>query len=60
MSRKNNSPEQKAAWKANQRIGSRFIKVIRSDSYSPKPKELSRRDRWRIEVAERKRKFKAA
>jgi hypothetical protein len=33
MSNKNNSPAQKAAWKANQKIGSRFIKVISAPDY---------------------------
>ena len=54
MSNKNNSPEQKKAWKANQRIGSRFIKATPSTRYNPRKKAPSCRDRHRMEVAERK------
>jgi hypothetical protein len=53
MSKKNNSPEQQAAWKANRNIGSRFIKTTPAHLYSPEPKEPSRRDRHRAEVASR-------
>lgn len=34
MPNKNNSPEQKRAWKANQNLGSRFTRVIRADKYA--------------------------
>lgn len=54
MSKKNNSPEQKAQWKANQKLGSRFIKVTPAHLYNPQPKAPSRRDLHRMEVAERK------
>jgi len=53
-SKKNNSPEQKKAWKENQKMGSKLTKVITADQYSPDPKPPSKRDRWRQEVAERK------
>ncbi len=45
---KNNSPEQKAAWLANRRIGSRFMKIIQAYNYHPEPKSPSRKDRHRI------------
>lgn len=51
MSNKNNSPEQKAAWKAirgTSKLPSRFTKRIHTQ-----PKAPSKRDRWRSEVAAR-------
>ncbi len=51
MSNKNNSPKQKAAWKANQKLGSRFIKVTPSHAYNPPRKSPSRRDRHWMSVA---------
>ena len=52
MSNKNNTPAQKAAWKANQTLGSRFTKFIAPDDYRPEPKEPSKRDIHRARVAE--------
>lgn len=51
MSIKNNSRAQKAAWKANQTIGSRRMKFYDPQAYHPKPKEPSRRDLHRAAVA---------
>ena len=53
MSNKNNSPEQKAAWEANQNLGSRFGKITPAYAYNPPPKSPSRRDKHRMEVAAR-------
>jgi hypothetical protein len=52
MSNKNNSPEQKAAWKAlrgTDKLPSRFSKRI----HTRQGKSPSRRDVWRAEVAAR-------
>jgi len=57
MSNKNNSPEQKAAWKANQKIGSRFVESTPSYAYRPQPKSPSIRDRHRMQVATERRAF---
>lgn len=46
-------PEEKAAWKLKQ--GSRFVRVIPARAYSPEPKPPSKRDKHRMEVADRKR-----
>ena len=46
-------PEQKAAWKANQNLGSRFGNITPADAYNPQPKSPSRRDKHRMEVAAR-------
>lgn len=56
MSKKNNPPDQKAQWKANQKLGSRFVKVTPAPLYNPPKKAPSRRDLHRIAVAEAKRK----
>ena len=51
MSNKNDSPEQKAAWKTNQKLGSRFVKVTPANRYNPESKLPSRRDRHRMDIA---------
>jgi hypothetical protein len=56
MSNKNNSPEQKAAWKAYQKLGSSRMKFIAPGDYHPEPKAPSRRDlhrEWQV-IARRK------
>jgi hypothetical protein len=56
MSNKNNSAEQKKAWKENRKLGSKFITVTPADKYNPEPKPPSKRDNHRQEVMERKQK----
>jgi hypothetical protein len=53
MSNQNNTPEQKAQWKENQKLNrasSRFIKVTPSNEYKPVFKSPSKRDLHRMDT----------
>lgn len=54
MSNKNNTPEQKSAWKTNQKLGSSLTRFIPSRLYNPQTKEPSKRDRRRVLSKERR------
>ena len=47
------TPEEKAQWQANKKLGSRFMTSTPSHAYRPQAKAPSRRDRHRAQVAER-------
>ena len=48
------TPEEKAAWKRNQNLGSRFGSITPSNRYNPQPKAPSRADVRRVRGKERK------